>query len=396
LINMITLKSSCHFFLPNPQCPVCGRLPVDSSTEARISLQPSLKISADSYRCRPMNDLKKVLIQDYLDYKTGIFNGEMQDLASPFADASVNLKHQALNPITVGVHAKEQYSRLGFPFKPFNPDRPIDWVWGYSFLQERPILIPELLAYYSLGCGHGYVYETSNGCALGGSLEEAIFYAIMEVVERDSFLLTWYARLPIPRIDLNSINDQEIRLMVERLQVVAGYDVLLFNSTMEHGIPSVWAIAKNRKRKGVNLICAAGAHLDPIRAARSAIHELVGMIKMLDQKFEENQEEYVRMLHDSSLVQRMSYDLASVCRKRSPGNDFVLGNVSQIQLATLLQEAMASFSYRNDLDGAHVENESRVNLYGCLYGVEGIPNGAYRYDSVSHALRLVRAVRRAN
>ena len=75
---------------------------------------------------------------------------------------------------------------------------PMDWVWGYSFLQERPILVPELLAYYSLSCGEGFVYETSNGCALGGSLEEAIFHAIMEVVERDSFLLTWYARLPSP------------------------------------------------------------------------------------------------------------------------------------------------------------------------------------------------------
>ena len=69
----------------------------------------------------------------------------------------------------------------------------MNWVWGYSFLQERPILVPELLAYYSLGYGEGFVYETSNGCALGGSLEEAIFHAILEVVERDSFLLTWYA-----------------------------------------------------------------------------------------------------------------------------------------------------------------------------------------------------------
>ena len=109
-----------------------------------------------------------------------------------------------------------------FPFKPFNPDRPIDWVWGYSFLQERPILVPELLAYYSLGCGEGFVYETSNGCALGGSLEEAIFYGIMEVVERDSFLMTWYAKLALPRLDPYSANDQELQLMIERVRAVAG------------------------------------------------------------------------------------------------------------------------------------------------------------------------------
>lgn len=90
-------------------------------------------------------------------------------------------------------------------------------------------------------------------------------------------------------------------------------------------------------------------------------------------------------------VKRLSYDLASVCRNRySPGTDFVLGEVSQAQLAALLQEATASFSYRNDLDGAHETSESRVSLYVCVYGVEGIPDGAYRYDSTVHALRPVR------
>ncbi|PLR82437.1 bacteriocin biosynthesis protein SagD [Bacillus canaveralius] len=355
LINLKTLKSSWHSFLPDPLCPVCSQIPDDSPTAARISLQPSPKISIDSYRCRSMNDLSKVLVKDYLDNRTGFLNGKMYDLVPPFADVSVNLplfmgdegaagrthsyavsestaileglerycglaprgkrtvvhdsfrnlKDQALNPIMVGVHAKEHYAQPGFPFKPFNPDHSINWVWGYSFLQERPILVPELLAYYSLGCGQGFVYETSNGCALGGSLEEAIFHGILEVVERDSFLMTWYAQLTLPRLDPNSANDQELQLMVDRVRAVAGYDLYLFNSTMENGIPSVLALAKNRKQKGLNLICAAGAHLDPVRAVKSAVHELAGMMMTLDEKFEANQEEYVRMLNDSSLVQQM-------------------------------------------------------------------------------------------
>ncbi|WP_028399817.1 SagB family peptide dehydrogenase [Ectobacillus panaciterrae] len=89
-------------------------------------------------------------------------------------------------------------------------------------------------------------------------------------------------------------------------------------------------------------------------------------------------------------VKRLSYDLASACRKRySPDMDFVLGKVSQLQLATLLQEATDSFLYRNDLDGAHKKQEPRVSLYGCLYNVEGIPDGAYHYDSAAHMLRQV-------
>lgn len=355
LINLKTLKNSCHFFLPDPLCTVCGELPDDLPSKAQINLQPCPKGSDDSFRSRPLDDLKKVLVKDYLDERTGLMNGKMLDLVLPFADVVINMpmfigdegvggrthsyedseitaileglerycgieprgkrtivydsyrnvKDQALNPLKVGVHAEEQYRKENFPFQPFDPNRPINWVWGYSFLQERPVLVPELLAYYSLGYGDGFVYETSNGCALGGSIEEAIFHAILEVVERDSFLMTWYAELPLPRLDLGSANDQELQLMIERVRAVAGYDLHFFNSTMEHGIPSVFAVAKNFKQEGLNLICAAAAHLDPIRAVKSAIHELAGMMLILDEKFAANRDKYKKMLYDPFLVEQM-------------------------------------------------------------------------------------------
>ncbi|MGE7767116.1 TOMM precursor leader peptide-binding protein [Peribacillus sp. NPDC096540] len=355
LINLKTMNTTWHSFLPDPLCMVCSELPDDSPTAARILLQPSPKVNPNSYRSRSMDDLGRILVKDYLDNRMGFLNNKMIDLVPPFADVSVNLplfigdegvagrtnsyaisemtaileglerycgieprgkrtvihdsyrnlKDQALDPRKVGVHSKEHYKQPDFPFKPFHPDRSINWVWGYSFLQERSILVPELLAYYSVGCGEGFVYETSNGCALGGSLEEAILYGIFEVVERDSFLMTWYAQLPLSRLDPNSANDEELQLMIDRARAVAGYDIYLYNSTMEHGIPSVWALAKNRKQKGLNIICAAGAHLDPIRAVKSAVHELAGMMLTLDEKFEASQEECERMFQDSSLVQQM-------------------------------------------------------------------------------------------
>jgi ribosomal protein S12 methylthiotransferase accessory factor len=355
LMNFKTFTTTRHFFLPDPQCSVCGHVPDDTPTAACIALEPSPKVSADSYRCRPLAELKDVLLKEYLDYRTGFLNAKAHDLVTPFATASVNLPltngdegcagrthsyadseltaileglerycglmprgkrtvvresyrdvaDKALNPVRVGLHAKEQYTEPHFPFQPFHEDAPLDWVWGYSFLQERPILVPELLAYYSLGCQGGFVYETSNGCALGGSLVEAIFYGILEVVERDSFLLTWYAQLPLPRLNLHSAKDPELQMMVDTLRVVAGYDVHLFNATMENGIPSVWAVAKNRKGKGVNLICAAGAHLDPVRAAKGAIHELAGMVLTLDEKYEASKEECLQMYRNPFRVRNM-------------------------------------------------------------------------------------------
>ncbi|CAG7615708.1 TOMM precursor leader peptide-binding protein [Paenibacillus allorhizosphaerae] len=353
-LDMRTLGCTNHFFLPDPLCPVCGDLPDDSPERACITLRPSPK-SGKSFRSRSLQDLASFLVQDYLDYKCGFLNGKMVDLLSPFADVSVNLPlfdqdeatagrthsyadseltaimeglerycgmaprgkrttvhdsyrnvaDHALHPVTVGLYAKEQYNLPNFAFQPFHPDEPMDWVWGYSFERQSPILVPQQLAYYSSSCGHGFLYETSNGCALGGSLEEAIFYGIMEVVERDSFLLTWYAQLPLPQLDPYSAGDSELELMLSRMQSVAGFDVHLYNATMENGIPSVWAIAKNRKSTGVNLICAAGAHPDPVRAAKGAVHELSGMTLNLDGKFEANRARYMQMLHDPTLVRGM-------------------------------------------------------------------------------------------
>ncbi|MBO0993548.1 TOMM precursor leader peptide-binding protein [Bacillus sp. SD088] len=355
ITNLKTLTNSIHHFLPDPSCQICSQIPDDTAERAQIKLRTCLKINEDDYRCRSIAELKAVLAEDYLDERTGIMNGKVHDFTLPFADVVVNmplfgadegvagrsnsyemseqtaileglerycgirprgkrtvvrnsyrqLEKHALNPIRVGLHEKEQYEKTHFPFKPFHPDRIMNWVWGYSFLSERPILVPELLAYYSLGHGEGFVYETSNGCALGGSIEEAIFHGIMEVVERDSFLLTWYAQLPLPRLNLRSAHDKELQQMVDRLYEVTGYDLYFYNSTMEHGIPSVFGVAKNRGSKGLNLICAAAANPDPISAVKSTIYELAGTMARQDEKLEENRQKYEGMLRDPFTVRTM-------------------------------------------------------------------------------------------
>lgn len=79
----------------------------------------------------------------------------------------------------------------------------------------------------------------------------------------------------------------------------------------------------------------------------------------------------------------------SVCRKRhSPENDFFHRKINQIQLSPLLKETF-TFTYRNDLDHVPGGCSSRLSLYVCIYGVEGMENGAYCYDDAAHALRKI-------
>lgn len=200
----------------------------------------------------------------------------------------------AVDPRTLGGYAPAQYRLPDFPVRPFAETRPYRWVWGWSFARGDPVLVPESCAYYGAGCagepgepgepgelrepaaaGEPVVIETSNGCALGSCVEEAILYGLLEVAERDAFLLTWYAQLPAPRIDLDTAGDRAVPLLAATILARTGCRVIAFDITAEQRIPAVWAMAVNpgdpdRPAR----YCAAGAHPDPDRAVLGALAEL--------------------------------------------------------------------------------------------------------------------------
>lgn len=358
LVNRRTLRSSLHSFQPDPLCPICGELPDDSPERAAIALAPAPKPTPDTYRLKPLSEWSGKLTRSVFDARTGLINERFRDLQSPFAGSSVHvpsvvwggelaggrgisfagsdtaamleglerhcgkapqgyrpfvfdsfsrLQADALDPRATGLYSDAQYRQPGFPFEPFDPDAPIEWVWGFSLTREKPILVPRSLAYYSANGGENWVNEGSNGSSIGGSLEEAILHGIFEAVERDAFLMTWNARMPLRQLDPLSSGDKELALMVSRIRAVSGYDMRLYNMTMEHGIPSILAVAKTLRPGRMNLICAAGAHLDPLHAARGAIQEASGLLEGLQPLFEREKDLLLRMLQDSSLVERMEH-----------------------------------------------------------------------------------------
>lgn len=357
LIDRRSLKSSLHPVVADPLCPLCGQPPEDSSARAAISLQPAPKPDAASYRVRSVDGFGGALRDRFCDSRTGIVSELFRDEPAPFASVAAivpslagievaggrshqypgsetaallealerhcgrmprgvrpivqgsfnQLEGEALDPRSVGLYSNEQYARPGFPFEPFDPDMPIDWMWGFSLARERPILVPLSLAYYSSASGESWVNEGSNGCAIGGCLEEAIVHGMLEAVERDAFLMTWYGRLPLSPIDPMSSGDKELELMLHRLRAVSGYETFLFRMTMENRIPAVLAVAKTMRPWRMNLLVGAGAHLDPLRAAKSAIHEAAGLAEGLQDRFAAEREELERMLRDPFRVSRMEH-----------------------------------------------------------------------------------------
>ncbi|KHE67476.1 SagB family peptide dehydrogenase, partial [Halobacillus sp. BBL2006] len=124
-----------------------------------------------------------------------------------------------------------------------------------------------------------------------------------------------------------------------------------------------------------------------LRVNQAAKFDSTVLFHHLEDRKEENVGKPVYVLPE---VKNENDNFALNCRNRySPEMDFISKRVELVQLASLLKQAVDSFSFDNDLDKTKGQLP-RVSIYGCFYNVEGIPNGAYQYDASSHSLLQIK------
>lgn len=214
-----------------------------------------------------------------------------------------NLGPDALNPLDCGLYRPEFYEKH-FPFYlPFNQQRKMHWVWGYSFRKTQPILVPEQMVYYlDYRTDHvNFVQECSNGCATGSVIEEAILFGLLELIERDTFLISWCAKLGLPRIDPWSCRSRETLFMLDRIDRL-GYDLHLFDMRLDLSPPTVMGVGVRRDQGLGKLIFAAGSSLDPEDAIKAALCEVASYIPGFDERVKSKEAELRPMIHDYTKV----------------------------------------------------------------------------------------------
>ncbi len=219
------------------------------------------------------------------------------------------LGERALDPHLFGLYPDDRHDLPGFPYIRYHEDLVMPWVWGWSFARAEPVLVPERYAYYAAHSHDDprFVYEISNGCAMGGCLEEAVLCGLLEVAERDAFLMTWYGRMPIPRVDPHSARDRSIPMMIEHLRHRTGYEVQLYSATLEQGVPCFWAVGLDtlgdpgRPR----VLCAGGSALLAEKAVVNVLHEMAHLLEHAKIYDAAERERAGRMVRDPSLVKVM-------------------------------------------------------------------------------------------
>ncbi|CAL9426970.1 hypothetical protein SUDANB95_01959 [Actinosynnema sp. ALI-1.44] len=358
-VRLADLAVSTHPLLPDPLCPDCGGLPADSADAA--VLRPRSRPKRSGYRVARLGDRAEHLRRTFVDAETGVVRGVARDVRSVFPTVSAriglrdghgtevgfgrtldfesgelaalaeaveryagirpggrrttvrgsyrDLAPDALHPPALGLHSDAQYDLPGFRFRRYHDDLVLDWVWAHSFRRAGPVLVPERYAYYGHrhdGGDRPFVYEISNGCALGNCLEEAVFHGLLEVAERDAFLLAWYTRTLRSRVDPDTAADRTVPLMVDRIQDVTGYRVDAFDVTAEQGVPVFWVMAVDERasdRAGTHV--AAGCHPEPEAALAGALLELAPLTARSPEAYRTERARALRMLADPDAVTAM-------------------------------------------------------------------------------------------
>ncbi|WP_152189447.1 TOMM precursor leader peptide-binding protein [Georgenia satyanarayanai] len=182
----------------------------------------------------------------------------------------------ALDPRDLVLFAADQYP--GLPFRPYSPRTELEWVPARSLTTSAEVWVPLLAVHlgYDIHRHDSYLFPaTSNGFAAGATLADAVRAGLLEVVERDAFLIAWAHRLPGRRSPAASVPDDAVQ------RVAAGY-ARRGVSIDVHRLPTdtdvTVAMAVGWSEEAPAVVVGLGADLDPVVAARGAVLE-VGQVR---------------------------------------------------------------------------------------------------------------------
>ena len=148
----------------------------------------------------------------------------------------------------------------------------IPWVKGFDLVDKEEVSVPFCAVVHPNPYYMPTLFRSSsNGVASGNTLEEAIFYALTEVIERDSWSLVETTRNTGKKLtDL----PPKVAEMAEKF-TKAGVEVTLRNITSDTGIPTIAAVADDVQMKDPRLLMIGmGTHTNPEIAMIRALSEV--------------------------------------------------------------------------------------------------------------------------
>jgi ribosomal protein S12 methylthiotransferase accessory factor len=216
-----------------------------------------------------------------LERFSGVYRGDEERILSSFA----KLGSEAVDPRSVMLYSEQQYdereawlarnARFQIVPRRFDAEAEIHWSPVWSLTEERRKWLPASQLYYGFSEPDDkfFCWADSNGCAAGGTREDAVLQGALEVVERDSVALWWINRLSHPEFDLESLNEPYIA-EYRAFYRAHNRSFWVLDLTADLGIPCMAAINRRLSGPTEDIIVGFGAHFDPAIAVSRALTEM--------------------------------------------------------------------------------------------------------------------------
>lgn len=172
-------------------------------------------------------------------------------------------------------------------FKELVPDMgyPVAWVQGMNLVnRQKTYLLQNVTSWYSRAWpenrkGPVVVHATTNGAAGYFTRKGAVLRGLLEVVQRDAFLVHWLTMVQPDVVDRTTLPDslKEKIAMFESL----GISILLLDTTAIP-IPSVLVVGIKESEGVSGVVLTAASDITFQRASMAALKEMVAGIKMFD------------------------------------------------------------------------------------------------------------------
>ena len=181
---------------------------------------------------------------------------------------------RAVDPHRFALFSEEQYRRHGFPYVRFTRDTRLAWIEGRSLPDGWPALLPAQFVHLVSPPGEPRIGRaTSSGLACHTSAERATLSALLEVLERDAFMITWKTQLSWPRLDWSG--DAALERFVRTRVRPTGLRVRAIDLSAFWDVPCVLGVARSRVPGDAPLGVGAAAAPTIERAMQKALDEAV-------------------------------------------------------------------------------------------------------------------------
>ena len=181
-----------------------------------------------------------------------------------------HLNRNAVNPQEYALFHEEQYANQEFRFNKFNKDIELTWFPTTDLTNGEETWLPGQFIFLPFSQDKNVItISSSTGLAAHTNYYKAILNGLYEVIERDSFTITWLQNLVPEKIKLST----EIRSYID-LYFPTKYEWHFFDINYDLGVPSILGFCFGEAEFGSFVAVGAATRATYAEAVRKTIQEI--------------------------------------------------------------------------------------------------------------------------